>query len=164
MYYILHSSLHVIQIWHFVVSNINCYRTLKNDVVRGACTEGNIIFQSAIKIDIARNHSALFVLLYGYCSFKFDNLKNYENVNIIDMFSHYQPNLKPMCYCKLLSWSIVLRACISFRNVMIYLFNLEIYFPNSLPNHDFTRSPNFSEFLVSIHFCWAPFHELKLRI
>ena len=37
-------------------------------------------------------------------------------------------------------------------------------FPNSLPNLDFTRSPDSSEFLVSIHFCWIPFHELKLRI
>ena len=35
--------------------------------------ECNINFQSAIKIDIARNQSAIFVLLYAYCSFKLNN-------------------------------------------------------------------------------------------
>ena len=47
---------------------------------------------------------------------------------------------------------------------MVYLFNLKMCFTNSLPNHDFTRSPNSSEFFVSIHLCWLPFQELKLRI
>ena len=37
-------------------------------------------------------------------------------------------------------------------------------FTNSLPDQDFTRIPNSSEFLVLIHFCWIPFQELKLRI
>ena len=35
----------------------------ENDIARGACAECNIIFQSAIKSDIARNQSAIFVLL-----------------------------------------------------------------------------------------------------
>ena len=30
-------------------------------------------------------------------------------------------------------------------------------FSNSLPNHDFKWSPNSSELLVSIPFCWVPF-------
>ena len=57
------------------------------------CAECNIIFQSAIEIDIARNQSAIFVLLNAYCSFKFNNsiiLKNYENVNSIVVFFHFQ--------------------------------------------------------------------------
>ena len=33
-----------------------------------------IFFQSAIKIDIARNRSAIFDSLYAYCSFKLSNL------------------------------------------------------------------------------------------
>ena len=41
------------QIWHLGDCNINFYRTLKNDVARGACAECNTIFQSAIKNDIA---------------------------------------------------------------------------------------------------------------
>ena len=59
----------IIQIWHLGECNTNCYCTLKNDIAQGACAECNIIFQSAIKIDIARNQSAIFVLLYAYCSF-----------------------------------------------------------------------------------------------
>ena len=40
----------------------------------GASVSCNIIFQSAIKIDIARNQSAIFVLSYAYSSFKLNNL------------------------------------------------------------------------------------------
>ena len=36
-------------------------------------------------------------------------------------------------------------------------------FINYLPNHDFTRSPNSSEFLVSIHFYWLPFQVLRIE-
>ena len=39
-----------------------------------AIAEYNIIFQSAIKIDIAQNQSAIFVLVYAYCSFKLNHL------------------------------------------------------------------------------------------
>ena len=47
-----------------VSCNINFYCTLKNDIAWDACADCNtsIIFQSAIKIDIARNQSAVFVL------------------------------------------------------------------------------------------------------
>ena len=41
------------QILHFVSYNINFYCTLKNDIALGASASCNIIFQSAIKIDIA---------------------------------------------------------------------------------------------------------------
>ena len=64
----------IIQIWHLGESNIHLYCTLKNDIAQGACTKCNIIFQSAIKIDIAQNQSAIFVLFYAYCSFKLNNL------------------------------------------------------------------------------------------
>ena len=47
---------------------------------------------------------------------------------------------------------------------MIYLSNLKMCFPNSLPIHDFTRSPNSSEILVSIHFSLVTFQQFKLRI
>ena len=65
---------YMIQIWHLGECNINCYCTLKNDIARGACASCNIIFQSAIKINIARKQSAMLVLLYAYCSFKLNNL------------------------------------------------------------------------------------------
>ena len=70
----LNVHVHIIQIWHLGECNINFYCTLKNDIARGACAECNIIFQSAIQIDIAQNQSAIFVLLYSYCSFKSNNL------------------------------------------------------------------------------------------
>ena len=56
---------YIIQIWHLGECNTNLYCTLKNDIARGACASCNIIFQSAIKIGIARNQSAIFVLLYA---------------------------------------------------------------------------------------------------
>ena len=53
----------------FVSCNINFYCTPKNDITRG-----NIIFQRKMKVDIARNQSAIFVLFYAYCSFKSNNI------------------------------------------------------------------------------------------
>ena len=63
----------IIHIWHFGECDIYFYCTLKNDIARGACARCNIISQSAMKINIARNQSAIFVLLYAYCSFKLNN-------------------------------------------------------------------------------------------
>ncbi len=58
----------IIQIWHCGECNINIYCTSENDIARGAA-ECNIIFRSAINIDIARTHSAISVLFYDYCVF-----------------------------------------------------------------------------------------------
>ena len=53
-YLILMSSMYIIrQIWHLGECNINFYCTLKNDIGLGASASCNIIFQNAIKIDIA---------------------------------------------------------------------------------------------------------------
>ena len=49
-------SRHIIkQIWHFGFLQYQFYCTLKNDIALGASAECNVIFQSAIKIDIAGN-------------------------------------------------------------------------------------------------------------
>ena len=52
-----------------LVSAISIFIALWKMILPEALAEGNIIFESAIKIDIARNQSAIFVLLYACCSF-----------------------------------------------------------------------------------------------
>ena len=39
-----------------------------------------------------------------------------------------------------------------------------VFLQGSIPNQDFTKGPNSSEFLVSSYFCWVPFRDFKLRI
>ena len=59
------NRFNIIQIWHLGECNKEIYCTLKNDIARGACAMCNIIFQSATKIKIARNQSAIFILVYA---------------------------------------------------------------------------------------------------
>ena len=70
----------IIQIWHLGECNINFYCTQKNDIARGACAECNIIFQSAIKIDIDTKPKChiCFIICLLLIQIKYlTNLKNY---------------------------------------------------------------------------------------
>ena len=59
-------TLCIIQLLHVCECNMKFYRTLENDIARGAA-ECNIIFQSAVKFHIARTKSVIIVLLYDCC-------------------------------------------------------------------------------------------------
>ena len=54
--------------------NIDSYCTLNNDIARDASIECNIIFQRAIKNDMLKNPSAIYLLSYAYWSFKLNDL------------------------------------------------------------------------------------------
>ena len=82
----------IIQIWHLGECNINFYCTQKNDIARGACAECNIIFQSAIKIDIDTKPKChiCFIICLLLIQIKYlTNLKNYA--------PQYQ-------FCKVVMW------------------------------------------------------------
>ena len=85
-------SENIIQIWHLGECNINFYCTQKNDIARGACAECNIIFQSAIKIDIVTKPKChiCFIICLLLIQIKYlTNLKNYA--------PQYQ-------FCKVVMW------------------------------------------------------------
>ena len=75
--------------WHLGECNINLLHTEKEYCTRRLRGVQYHFFQSAIKIDIARNQSAIFVFIICLLLIQiklFTNLNHYENVNIIDMF------------------------------------------------------------------------------
>ena len=102
----------IIQIWHLGECNINFYCTQKNDIARGACAECNIIFQSAIKIDIDTKPKChiCFIICLLLIQIKYlTNLKNYA--------SQYQ-------FCKVVMWpwSDQSQQRMSSRHIIIYKY------------------------------------------
>ena len=111
--------MNIIQIWHLGECNINFYCTQKNDIARGACAEFNIIFQSAIKIDIDTKPKChiCFIICLLLIQIKYlTNLKNYA--------SQYQ-------FCKVVMWpwSDQSQQRMSSRHVIIWnilcIFNIQ---------------------------------------
>ena len=83
----------IIQIWHLGECNINFYCTLKNDIARGAWRRVQYHFSECNEnwyCTKPKCHICFIICLLLIQIKQFTNLKNYENVNIIDMFFHFQ--------------------------------------------------------------------------